>query len=173
MVPVVAQEIIYFIVILGECRLPGPVLPEGEHILLGGALLEAVGVNVNAILAVFRPACEDQVAGLQNPELPDVNHAVFIDRHTVHPALLGHDPLTFHLKILREDAHGMVMLRRYAVLGAGDQDRIGGILKFLLGEVRGSEGTQGKAHDNRSFTCLMCGLEMHIFPVFYHMCGSL
>ncbi len=67
MVPVVAQEIINFIVILGECRLPGPVLPEGEHVLLGGALLEAVGVDVNAILAVFRPACEDQVASLQNP----------------------------------------------------------------------------------------------------------
>ena len=65
MVPVVTQEIINFIVILGECRLPGPVLPEGEHILLGGALLEAVGVDVNAILAVFRPACEDQVAGLR------------------------------------------------------------------------------------------------------------
>ena len=150
-IPVVPEEVVDFIIVLGEGSLPGPVLPEGEHIPLGSGLPEAVGVDVNAVLAVLRPAGEYQLPGLQEAELLDVNDAVLVDRDAVHPALLGHNPLAVHLEILGENAHGMVVHGGHTVLGAGLQNRVGGVAELLLIKIRGREGSQGKAHKNRSF----------------------
>ena len=150
--PVMPQKIIDLVVIFGESRLPGAVLTKCKYVLLYGGFPEAVGIHINTVFAVFRPAGEDQVAGLQKAKFPNEDDAVFIYRHTVHPAFFCHDPLAVNFEILRENAHGVIRLRRYAVLGTGNEGCVGGVPEFLLGKIRWREGTQGKTHDNRSFT---------------------
>ena len=140
MIALIAQQIVNFVVIAGEGRFTGTILAEGERLLLGRFLAEAVCMDINALGAILRPTDDDKVALLQQTELAHDDPPALIDRDAVHAALLGQTPGALQLEILREDAHGVVALRGDAVHGRRKAARLGRGLEFLGGKVRRKVG---------------------------------
>ena len=141
-VTLIFQQLVDLVVVPGKGRLAGAVLPESKDVLLRLFLVEAVGMDKNTVLAVFRAARHHKVALFQQAELADNDLPVFIDRHAVHAALLRQEPAAADLEILGENAHGMIAHGGDAVKGRRLQNRLGRVLKSRLGKIRREIGLE-------------------------------
>ena len=146
---VVAQKIIQLVIILRIGSLAAAIAAEGKYILGGLLLAEAVGMQVDAILAAFGTAYQHLFALLQQAELLNRNAAVFQYSHAVHAAFLGQQPLAIHLDILGIDAHGMKVFRRNAVFFHGNKTRVRCGKEGFLRKIRMGIGSKLE-HDEAS-----------------------
>ena len=132
----VFQQVIQLVVSPGKGALLGVPLPESEALLFFLRFLKAVRMQENAFRAVFRTAADHQIPLFQVPEFTNRNPSVLINRHAVHPAIPGQEPVPADFEIFRINAHGMVIVRCYAVRGCGDEAGIGSILKTVCRKIR-------------------------------------
>ena len=151
----VAEQLVQFVIVPGKGRFPGASLAEGKYIPLAVTLAKAIGVDIYPLLAVFCAAHGHQVTCLQQAELAH-HHAPGLQHgHAIHAAVLRQQPGVPHMKIFRENAHGVITHGCYAVLGRGEENSLWSVAQILLRKVRRGIGPQHKGHKGRlPFRCI-------------------
>ena len=133
-VAVVAQKLVELVIVARERGLARAAQAEGEVVVAArvrsavlrcGQTAEAVGVDENALLAVFRASAGDEIAGADVAELAHEHVAAFHDGHAIHAGIAGERPLPCDLQILRINGHGVVALRGHEILRRGHERHIG------------------------------------------------
>ena len=146
---VMAQHFVQLVVILRIGGFAAAAAAEGEYILVRGFLAETVGMQIDAVLAVFGSANQHLLAFFQQAEFLDHNPAVFKHGHAVHAAFFRQQPLTIHLHLFGVDAHGVKVFRRNPVFFHGNKHGVRRGKKGLLRKIRVMIGAKFE-HDNAS-----------------------
>ena len=146
-IPLVFEQIIDIVVVLGKRGLAGSSLAEGKCLVVAALpRVKAVGVHKNTLLAVLRPPGKHQISLFQVAELPHRNRPVLVHGHAVHPALPGQQPAAVHLEVFGKYGGGVVVPGRHPVPGSRCHGRVRRIYKHFPGKIRGCVFYQFKWH---------------------------
>ena len=98
--------------------------------------IEPVGVQVDPVLALLRPAQDHLVAGLKVAVFHHQQLAVLKHHAGIHAAFLSQQPLPVYLEVFREHGCAVIVFGGHAGLKHRGGLHIGRVLEFRLGKIR-------------------------------------